>query len=98
MADILKIFLLVVGGVLVFIAFWLAAEALFPALVERARGQYGRPWRLTFAGLAMAAPFVAIAMLLFQKGNNPLLNIVGFIFLAVVLFRSEEHTSELQSH
>jgi succinate dehydrogenase/fumarate reductase cytochrome b subunit len=86
MADILKIFLLVVGGVLVFIAFWLAAEALFPALVERARGQYGRPWRLTFAGLAMAAPFVAIAMLLFQKGNNPLLNIVGFIFLAVVLF------------
>ena len=63
MADILKIFLLVVGGVLVFIAFWLAAEALFPALVERARGQYGRPWRLTFAGLAMAAPFVAIAFM-----------------------------------
>lgn len=86
MADILKIFLLILGAVLIFISFWLAAEALFPALVERARGQYCRPWKLTFAGLAMAAPFIVIAMLLFQKGNNPVLNIVGFLFLGVVMF------------
>lgn len=86
MADILKIFLLIVGAVLIFIAFWLAAEALFPALVERSRDQYRRPWKLTFAGLAMAAPFIAIAMLLFKKGNNPVLNIAGFVFLAVVVF------------
>lgn len=86
MADILKIFLSILGGLLVFIAFWLAAEALFPALVERARDQYRRPWKLTFAGLAMAAPFIGLALLLFKKGNNPLLNIAGFIFLAVVLF------------
>ncbi len=86
MADILKIFLLILGGVLIFIAFWLAAEALFPAAVEGARRQYDRPWKLTFAGLAMAAPFIGIAMLLFKKGNNPILNIVGFAFLGVVLF------------
>lgn len=86
MADILKIFLLVLGGLLIFVACWLAAEALFPALVERARDQYRRPWKLTFAGLAMAAPFIGIALLLFKKGNNPLLNIAGFVFLAVVLF------------
>lgn len=85
MADILKIFLLVLGGLLVFIAFWLAAEALFPGLVERSRDHYRRPLKLTFAGLAMAAPFVGLALLLFKQGNNPLLNIVGFIFIAVVL-------------
>ncbi|MFM8470910.1 MAG: hypothetical protein ACKODH_13270 [Limisphaerales bacterium] len=86
MADILKIFLLILGGMFVFIAFWVASEALFPALVERTRHQYQRPWKLTFAGLAMAAPFVGAAMALFQKGNNPLLNIVGFVLLSVVLF------------
>ncbi len=86
MADVLKYFLSILGGLLIFIAYWLAAEALFPALVERSRDQYRRPWKLTFAGLAMTAPFIGIALLLFTKGNNPLLNIVGFVFLAVVLF------------
>lgn len=85
MADILKIFLLILGGLLIFISFWLAAEALFPAAVEGARRQYDRPWKLTFAGLAMAAPLIGIALLCFKKGNNPLFNIVGIISLGVVL-------------
>jgi hypothetical protein len=85
MADILKIFLLIVGGLLIFIAFWLAAEALFPALVERSRDQYRRPWKLTFAGLAMAGPLIGLALLCFKKGNNPLFNIAGIISIGVVL-------------
>ncbi len=85
MADILKIFLLILGGLLIFISFWLAAEALFPAAVEGARRQYDRPWKLTFAGLAMAAPLIGLALLCFQKGNNPLFNIAGIISLGVVI-------------
>jgi hypothetical protein len=85
MADILKIFLLIVGGLLIFISFWLAAEALFPGLVERAGDQYRRPWKLTFAGLAMAAPLIGLALLCFKKGNNPLFNIAGIISIGVVL-------------
>jgi len=85
MADILKIFLLIVGGLLIYIGFWLAAEALFPALVERSRKQYDRPWKLTFAGLAMAAPFVFGALAIF-KISHPVMNIVAFVLLAVVLF------------
>jgi hypothetical protein len=85
MADILKIFLLIVGGLLIFLSYWLAAEALFPALVERARDQYCRPWKLTFAGLAMCAPLLALAFAC-TKLNNPLMNIVSLILLGIVLF------------
>lgn len=84
MADILKIFLLILGGLLIFISFWLASEALFPALVERARNQYNRPWKLTFAGLAMAAPFILGALAIF-KISHPVMNILGIALLAVVL-------------
>lgn len=83
MADILKIFLLVLGGLLIFVSFWLAAEALFPALVERARDQYTRPWKLTFSGLAMVAPFILGALGIF-KISHPVMNIVGIALLAVV--------------
>ena len=85
MADILKIFLLIVGGLLIFIAFWLASEALFPALVERSRDQYRRPWKLTFAGLAMCAPLLALALGC-TKLNNPLMNIVALFLLGIVVF------------
>jgi hypothetical protein len=85
MADILKIFLLILGGLLIFIAYWLASEALFPALVERARDQYRRPYKLTFAGLAMCAPLLALAFGC-TKLNNPLMNIVAFFLLGIVLF------------
>ena len=85
MADILKYFLLILGGLFIFISYWLAAEALFPALVERARDQYRRPWKLTFAGLAMCAPLLALALGC-TKLNNPLMNIVAMFLLGIVVF------------
>ena len=85
MADILKIFLLIVGGLLIFISFWLAAEALFPGLVERARDQYRRPWKLTFAGLAMVGPLLGLAFAVSKAANNPLMNIAAIGILGVVL-------------
>jgi hypothetical protein len=85
MADILKILLLILGGLLIFIAFWLAAEALFPALVERARDQYRRPWKLTFAGLAMVGPLLGLAFAVSKAANNPLMNIAAISVLGVVL-------------
>lgn len=85
MADILKIFLLILGGLLLFIAYWLAAEALFPALVERAKDQYRRPWKLTFVGLAISAPLLGLALAC-TKLNNPLMNIVSLILTGIVVF------------
>lgn len=85
MADILKILLLILGGLLIFIAFWLASEALFPSLVERARDQYRRPWKLTFAGLAMVGPLLGLAFAVSKAANNPLMNIAAISVLGVVL-------------
>ena len=87
MADVLKYFLSILGGLLIFIAYWLAAEALFPTLVERARDQYRRPWKLTFAGLAMCAPVLGLALAASKIGDrNPLMNIAAFILLGIVVF------------
>ena len=86
MADILKFFLLILGGLLIFVSCWLAAEALFPALVEGARKQYARPVKLTFVGLAMVGPLLGVAFALTKIANNPLLNIAAFTVLGIVIF------------
>ncbi len=86
MADVLKWFLLIVGTQIVFVSYWLAAQALFPQAVERAREKYSRPWKLTFIGLLMSAPLIFVGILIFQR-NNPLFKIVGaaLILLPVVV-------------
>ena len=82
MADILKIFLLIVGLLTVYVSYWLISQALFPGLVERARHHYGRPVKLTLIGLAAALlPFVlgvAIARL-----PNPLLKLAGITLIVL---------------
>lgn len=82
MADILKIFLLIVGLLTVYVSYWLIAQALFPGLVERARQHYGKPVKITLIGLAAAAlPFfagVAISQL-----PNPALKIAGITLMLI---------------
>ncbi|MBC8001157.1 MAG: hypothetical protein H7X97_01100 [Opitutaceae bacterium] len=82
MADILKFFLLIVGLLTVYVSYWLVAQALFPALVERARRHYGKPVKITLIGLAAAIPpivgGVAIASL-----PNPALKLVGISIMVI---------------
>ncbi len=86
MADVLKWALLIVGTQIVFVSYWLAAQALFPQAVERARGQYARPWKLTLLGLLMSTPIIAVGIFTFQR-NNPIFKIIGggLILLPVVI-------------
>ena len=86
MADVLKYFLVIVGLLVVFVSYWVAAQALFPEFVARAREQYARPVRATFLGLFAAVPFVLIALALFKNARNPVMNIVGFLALGVPVF------------
>ncbi len=85
MADVLKYTLLIVGSMLVFVAYWIATQALFPALVERTREKYNQPVKLTLIGLGMIAPLLLIAAALF-RGRHPVYllsgsTIIGFIVL-----------------
>lgn len=82
MADVLKIFLIVVGVLTVYVTYWLVAHALFPAVVERARHQYARPVKITLLGLAAAVlPLVFGAVI--SKMPNPVLKLMGVTLMVV---------------
>ena len=82
MADVLKWFLLIIGVMLVFISYWVVAEALFPRFVTRARERYGRPVKLTFVGLLAMAPAIAIGIVLLNRAN-PAVKVVGWLVVGV---------------
>ncbi len=82
MADILKIVFIVVGILAIYVNYWLLAEALFPALVERASRQYANPVKLTVVGLAAAILPVVLGLILANQAN-PLTKIVGLTLVIV---------------
>jgi hypothetical protein len=82
MADILKIVFIIMGILLIYVSYWLLAQALFPRLVENASRQYGRPVRITFIGLAAALPPAVLGIAL-SKTANPLLKFIGVTLLIV---------------
>ena len=82
MADILKIVFIVLGILIIYVSYWLLAEALFPRIVENASRQYGRPIRLTFLGLAAAILPVVIGIAL-SKTPNPLLKFLGITLIVI---------------
>ncbi len=79
MADVLKYFLLIVGVMLVFISYWVVAEALFPRFVTRSRERFNRPVKLTFLGLLVMVPVIAFGLFVQSKANNPAVKAVGFL-------------------
>jgi hypothetical protein len=85
MADILKIFLIVIGVLTIFVSYWLVAHALFPGVVERARHQYSRPVKITLIGLAAAALPVILGAVI-SKLPNPALKLVGVTLMLVPAF------------
>ncbi len=64
------------AAMLMFVAYWLAASALFPKVVARAAEQYRRPVRLTLLGLLMIVPLVLMGVGL-AKLNNPVTVMIG---------------------
>lgn len=84
MADVLQIVFLIVGSLIVFVSYWLAAEALFPSFVERARQQYeSHAIRVTLLGLAVMAPAVVIGIVGLGKLANPVFKVAGVAVLGV---------------
>lgn len=77
MADVLSIFLVVIGLLLMFVVFWLAAIALAPAAIVRAEERYGRPFRTTLVGAAVFLPLLTIGILISSKFPNPAVKLFG---------------------
>ncbi|MBI5774631.1 MAG: hypothetical protein HZA89_12920 [Verrucomicrobia bacterium] len=73
---------MIIGTMLVFISYWVAAEALFPALVARTRALYQRPFKLTILGLVLAAPLIALGIFVMNLPSAPV-KIIGGLILSI---------------
>jgi hypothetical protein len=82
MADILKILLIIIGILLIYVSYWLLAEALFPKLVESASRHYRHPFKITFLGLGAALLPVILGLAL-SKTANPLFKFLGISLLVI---------------
>ena len=86
MADILKIFLLVVGFQLIAVCYWLAAEALWPRWVRASEERYRRtPLRALLLGVVLGTPLVIAGLALVKGGSGPAKGL-GFLLVAVPVF------------
>ena len=84
-ANVLQIFLMILGIMLVFQAYWLAATALFPKVINNARDRYKKPVSTTLIGLAIIAPTMLIGFVLLDNLPNPLVNAIGFLIAVLPL-------------
>ncbi len=80
MADVLKIFLLIVGGLVIVNCYWLIAEGLFPKFVERSRKGYEESAvKNTLKGILIAGPLVAIGLAIIENlASNPVIALFGW--------------------
>lgn len=75
-ADIFMWFLIITGALIVFVAHWLGACALFPRRVDGAAHVYGkRPIGATLVGLLIALPAITVAIVLAKLLPHPIVQI-----------------------
>jgi hypothetical protein len=80
MADVLLGFLIVIGVLIMLNSYWLAGAALFPGMIDRASGQYGKPVRITALGLVIAVPVIAVGIAVLQI-KNPAVRLFGSLII-----------------
>jgi hypothetical protein len=84
-ADILMWFLLIMGTYVIFISYWLAAQALFPELTDRCRKRIkAAPLKHALIGLAWTIPTAAAGVALLNV-PNPLLKFLGATIVLLLI-------------
>ena len=84
-ADVLTVFLVILGLMLVFQAIWLFGTALFPRMVGQARDRYKTPIRTTLIGLAVVVPTFYIGISWLLNIDNIIVKIIGLVIGVVPL-------------
>ena len=84
-ATVLTVFLVILGVMLVFQAYWLFGMALFPRMVGQARDRYKTPIRTTMWGLLIVVPTFILGFVVLGQSSNPALKGVGILIGAVPL-------------
>jgi len=76
-ATVLAVFLVILGLMLVFQAYWLFGAALFPRMVAQARDRYKTPIRTTLIGLAVVVPTFLLGFFVLGQSANPIVKVGG---------------------
>ncbi len=85
MADVLKIFLLVLGMLIVIVSYWLAAESLFPRWVARSQERFrAHPIRIALVGALVGGPLLAVGLALLRAGSAPIKGL-GFVLASAAV-------------
>jgi hypothetical protein len=84
LADVFTVVFIILGFLLVFVAYWLLAAGLFPRLVERCAENLGRaPIKSFILGAVTFAPLLAIGLIISNKSPNSVGKVCG---LGIALF------------
>ncbi|MES2573005.1 MAG: hypothetical protein V4710_23480 [Verrucomicrobiota bacterium] len=86
LADVFTVLFIVLGFLIVYVAYWLMATGLFPVFVERCAEQIGRaPVKTSLLGTVTLAPLMAIGFAISTKAPNGGIKLFG---LGIVLLSS----------
>jgi hypothetical protein len=78
LADVFTIFFIILGFLIVFVAYWLMSAGLFPRFVERCAERIGKaPVKTTLLGAVTLAPLVAIGLGISSKAPNGVIKLLG---------------------
>ncbi|MFT6862318.1 MAG: hypothetical protein ACJAVK_000876 [Akkermansiaceae bacterium] len=85
MADVLLWTFVILGFFVITVAYWVAAVALAPGLVERTCDRFGSsPWKALLIGVALGIPLIA-AGLGMANGGPPVLKVAGIVVVLLIL-------------
>jgi hypothetical protein len=86
LADVFSIFFIIIGFVIVFVAYWLMSAGLFPRFGERCAGQIGRaPVKTTLLGAITLVPLIVLGLGISSKAPNGVIKLAGLSIALVAL-------------
>lgn len=84
LADVFTVVFIILGFLIVFVAYWLAAAGLFPASIERCSQKLGTsPIKATLIGLITWGPMIAIGSWISNHAPNGPGKFIGVMILIV---------------
>jgi hypothetical protein len=86
LADVFTVLFIIVGFLIVFVGYWLAAAGLFPSFVERCAERVGRaPVPSVALGAATMIPQVVLGFVLSSKAPNGAGKILGLVIVGIAV-------------
>lgn len=83
LADVFIFLFVILGFVIVFIAYWLMAAGLFPKHVERSAERFGKsPIKAALLGGIIGVPLVSVGLAIVGK-PHPVLKLIGLVIAVV---------------